>query len=179
MTTANEISGYVVGTWDIDAVHSDIEFVLRHMGVGRSRGRFDSFSGQIVTAENPLDSTVTADIDAASINTGQADRDNHVRSGDFLDVENHPTASFRSTGIRQDGANYVIDGEFTLHGKTQPVALNAELGGITDDGQGGKLLGLSAETTVNRTDFGVGPNGGAMLGEKVKINLEIEAQLRQ
>lgn len=179
MTTANEISGYVVGTWDIDAVHSDIEFVLRHMGVGRSRGRFDSFSGQIVTAENPLNSTVTADIDTASINTGQADRDNHVRSGDFLDVENHPTASFRSTGIRQDGANYVIDGEFTLHGKTQPVALNAELGGITDDGQGGKLLGLSAETTVNRTDFGVGPNGGAMLGEKVKINLEIEAQLRQ
>ncbi len=179
MTTTSEIPGYVVGTWDIDPVHSDVEFVLRHMGVGRSRGRFDSFSGQIVTAENPLDSTVTAEIDAASINTGQADRDNHVRSGDFLDVENHPTASFRSTGIRPDGENYVIDGEFTLHGTTQPVALKAELGGITDDGQGGKLIGLSAETTLNRSDFGVGPQGTAMLGEKVKVNLEIEAALRQ
>ena len=179
MTTSTKIENYTVGTWDIDSVHSEIEFTLRHMGVGRSRGRFDAFSGQVVTAEDPLQSSVTAEIDAASINTGQADRDNHVRSGDFLDVENHPTASFRSTGIRQDGENYVIDGEFTLHGKTQPVALNAELGGITDDGQGGKLIGLSAETTVNRTDFGVGPNGGAMLGEKVKINLEIEAQLRQ
>lgn len=178
MTTTTQIPGYVTGTWDIDAVHSDIEFTLRHMGVGRSRGRFDTFEGRIVTAENPLESSVTATIDTASINTGNADRDAHVRNADFLDVENHPTATFRSTAIREDGDEWAIDGEFTLHGVTKPVTLTAEPGGFTDDGQGGKLLGLSATTTINRTEFGVGPEGGAMLGEKVKITLDIEAALR-
>lgn len=178
MTATTQIENFTTGTWDIDAIHSEIAFTLRHMGVGRSRGRFDTFSGQVVTAEDPLQSSVTAEIDAASINTGQADRDAHVRSADFLDVDNHPKATFRSTGIRQDGEDFLIDGEFTLHGTTQPVTLKTELGGITDDGQGGKLLGLSAETTLNRTDFGVGPKGGAMLGEQVKITLDIEAALR-
>ncbi|MBQ6642420.1 MAG: YceI family protein [Saccharopolyspora sp.] len=178
MSSAAQIPGYAVGTYDIDSVHSDVEFALRHLGVGRSRGRFDGFRGEIVIAENPLDSTVTADIDPATINTGNADRDAHVRGSDFLDVETHPKAGFRSTGIRQDGDEYIIDGEFTLHGVTKPVALQAELGGFTDDGQGGTLLGISAGTTINRADFGVGPEGGAMLGEKVKITLEIEANLR-
>ena len=176
--TAITDTSYVVGTWDIDTVHSDIEFTLRHLGVGRSRGRFDSFEGQIVTAADPLESSVTATIDTASINTGNADRDAHVRTADFLDTDNHPAATFRSTGVRQDGENYVIDGEFTLHGVTQPISLSTEFGGITADGQGGKLIGLSATTTITRTDFGVGPEGGAMLGEKVKISLEIEAKLR-
>lgn len=178
MTATTRIPGYVTGTWDIDTVHSDIEFTLRHMGVGRSRGRFDKFEGQIVTADNPLESSVTATIDAASINTGQSDRDAHVRNADFLDVDNHPTLTFRSTAIREDGDDWVIDGDLTLHGVTKPVSLAAEIGGFTDDGQGGTLLGLSASTTINRTDFGVGPNGGAMLSEKVKITLDIEAALR-
>ena len=179
MTAVTQIPGYVTGTWDIDTVHSEIQFTLRHLGVGRSRGRFDSFTGEIVTAENPLDPSVTANIDPASINTGNGDRDAHVRSEDFLDVEKFPTAGFRSTALRQDGEDYVLDGEFTLHGVTEPISLDLELGGFTDDGQGGKLLGLTATTTIDRSDFGVGPDGGAMLGEKVKINLEIEAQLRQ
>ncbi|PRW65130.1 YceI family protein [Actinopolyspora mortivallis] len=178
MTDANQIPGYTTGTWDIDAVHSDIEFTLRHMGVGRSRGRFDKFEGQIVTAANPLESSVTATIDTASVNTGNTDRDAHVRAEDFLDTDNHPTATFRSTGIRENGDTWLIDGDFTLHGVTLPITLEAELGGFTDTSDGGKLLGLSASTTLNRTDFKVGPNGGAMLGEKVKINLEIEATLR-
>lgn len=177
-TTTSQFPGYVAGTWIIDPVHSAVEFTLRHMGVGRSRGRFDAFEGQIVTAENPQDSSVTATIDTASINTGNSDRDAHVRTADFLDVENFPTATFRSTSLRQDGDELVIDGEFTLHGVTQPVTLQAEVGGFTDTGDGGKLLGISASTTINRTDFGVGPAGGAMLGEKVKITLEIEAALR-
>ncbi|MBA8825789.1 polyisoprenoid-binding protein YceI [Saccharopolyspora lacisalsi] len=176
MTTSTSIPDYVVGTWNIDAVHSGIEFTLRHMGVGRSRGRFDSFEGEIVTAENPLDSSVTATIDAASFNTGNADRDAHVRNSDFLDVENHPTITFRSTAIREDGDEWAIDGELTLRGVTKPVTLSVEPGGFTDDGQGGKMLGGTASTTINRTDFGVGPDGGAMLGEKVKITLDIEAQ---
>lgn len=179
MTATVQIDNYTVGTWNIDPVHSEIQFSLRHMGVGRSRGRFDSFSGQITTAEDPLQSSVSAEIDMSSFNTGNADRDAHVRGADFLDVDNHPKATFRSTGIRQDGGELLIDGELTIRGKTQPVTLNAELGGITDDGQGGKVVGLSAETTINRTDFGVGPKGGAMLGEPVKITLDVEAALQQ
>lgn len=178
MSTATQIPGYVVGTFDIDSVHSDIEFTTRHLGVGRSRGRFDSFRGEIVTAEDPLESAVTAEIDAASINTANADRDAHVRSADFLDTENFPALSFRSTGIRADGDGYLIDGEFTLHGVTAQVSLEAELNGFTDNGQGGTLVGISASTTINRTDFGVGPDGGAILGEKIKITLEIEANSR-
>ena len=178
MSTATQIPGYVVGTFDIDSVHSDVEFTVRHLGVGRSPGRFDTFRGEIVTAENPLESTVTAEIDTDSINTGNADRDAHVRGSDFLDTDRFPTATFRSTGIRADGEDYLIDGEFTLHGVTKPVTLEAELGGFTDNGQGGTLIGISASTTVNRTDFGVGPEGGAMLGEKIKITLEIEANSR-
>ncbi|MGW3468061.1 YceI family protein [Saccharopolyspora sp. NPDC000995] len=173
MTATAQISGYVAGTWDIDTVHSDITYSVRHMGVGKSRGRFGSFQGEIVTAADPLESTVTATIDASSIETGNADRDAHVRNADFLDVEQFPTATFRSTGVRQDGDEFVIDGEFTLHGVTKPVSLQTELGGFAEG-----LLGLSAKVVLNRTDFGVGPAGGAMIGEKITINLDIEAKLR-
>ncbi|GAA4869699.1 YceI family protein [Saccharopolyspora cebuensis] len=174
MTTTEQVPGYTVGTWDIDPVHSAIEFSVRHMGVGKSRGRFQSFRGEIVTAENPLESSVTATIDTNSVDTGNADRDAHLANPDFLDSENHPTATFRSTAIRADGDDYVIEGEFTLHSVTRTIALETELGGITEEG----VLGLSAETTLNRTDFGVGPDGGAMVGEKVKLTIEVEAQLR-
>ncbi|MEU6266266.1 YceI family protein [Saccharopolyspora shandongensis] len=174
MTATAQIPGYVAGTWDIDTVHSDIQFTVRHMGVGKSRGRFGAFQGEIVTAADPLESTVTATIDTASIDTGNADRDAHVRNADFLDAEQFPTATFRSTGVRQDGEDFVIDGEFTLHGVTQPVSLETELGGFTEDG----LLGLSGKVVLNRTDFGVGPAGGALVGEKITITLDIEAKLR-
>ncbi|MEU5845561.1 YceI family protein [Saccharopolyspora shandongensis] len=174
MTATAQIPGYVAGTWDIDTVHSDIQFTVRHMGVGKSRGRFSAFQGEIVTAADPLESTVTATIDTASIDTGNADRDAHVRNADFLDAEQFPTATFRSTGVRQDGEDFVIDGEFTLHGVTKPVSLETELGGFTEDG----LLGLSGKVVLNRTDFGVGPAGGALVGEKITITLDIEAKLR-
>ncbi|MBB5152819.1 YceI family protein [Saccharopolyspora phatthalungensis] len=174
MTATAQIPGYVAGTWDIDPAHSNVEFSVRHMGVAKSRGRFGSFRGEIVTAADPLESTVTATIEAASIDTRQADRDAHLRSADFLDVEQFPTLTFRSTGVRQDGDDFVIDGEFTLRGVTKPVSLATELGGFTENG----LLGLSASVTINRTDFGVGPAGSAKVSEKVKITLDIEAQRR-
>ncbi|MEV4734378.1 YceI family protein [Saccharopolyspora sp. NPDC049426] len=173
MTATAQIPGYTTGTWDIDPVHSDILFSVRHMGVGKSRGRFGSFSAEIVTAEDPLQSSVTATIDVSSIDTRNADRDAHVRSADFFDAEQHPTATFRSTGIRQDGEDFLIDGEFTLKGVTKPVTLTTELNGFSEN-----LLGISATTTINRTDFGVGQPGGAVVGEKITITLDIEAQLR-
>src|SRR5947209_8665907 len=119
--TAVQIPGYVVGTWDIDPTHSTVGFSVRHMMVSKVRGYFRDFSGEIVTAENPTDSSVTASIDLASIDTRQEQRDAHIRSADFFDVENHPTMTFRSTAVRTDGADWQVEGELTLKGNTRPV----------------------------------------------------------
>lgn len=174
MTTSTTIPGYTVGTWDIDPVHSTVEFSVRHMGVGKVRGRFTRFHAEIVGAENPLDSSVTATIEADSFDSGSPDRDNHVRSADFLDVENFPTITFRSTGARPNGEDYIIDGELTVRGVTKQVSLDTELGGFGDG-----LVGLSASTTINRNDFGVGTSTPlAVVGDKIKITLDIEATLR-
>jgi polyisoprenoid-binding protein YceI len=100
------IPGYVTGTWTIDPVHSEVSFVVRHMMVSKVRGRFDKFEGTITTAPDPLQSTVTADVDLSSVNTGNETRDNHVRSEDFFHIEKHPTMSFRSTAVRPDGDNF-------------------------------------------------------------------------
>src|SRR6185437_9604599 len=99
MTTAVTIPGYLVGTWNIDPVHSDVSFSVRHMMVSKVKGRFGSFSGTIVTAESPLESTVAAEIDLNSIDTNNAQRDNHIRSADFFEVEKNPTMTFSSTSI--------------------------------------------------------------------------------
>src|SRR5580700_734308 len=108
--TAVEIPGYVAGTWSIDPVHSEVSFVVRHMMVSKVRGRFDKFEGTIVTAEDPLLSSVNATVDLSSINTGQEQRDAHIRSADFFEVESHPTLTFHSTGVRPDGDNFLLDG---------------------------------------------------------------------
>src|ERR1700749_1894442 len=112
--TAVEIPGYVAGTWAIDPVHSEVSFVVRHMMVSKVRGRFDKFDGTIVTAEDPLQSSVTAKVDLTSINTGQEQRDAHIRSADFFEVEKHPFMTFASTGVRVDGSNFQLDGDLTL-----------------------------------------------------------------
>ncbi|WP_419995195.1 YceI family protein [Streptomyces boninensis] len=177
MTTATTIPGYLTGTWTIDPVHSDASFTVRHLGISKVRGRFDNVEGTIVTAENPLESTVTATIPAASVNTNNEQRDGHVRAEDFLDVENHPTLSFRSTGVRaEDEETFLVDGELTLRGVTRPVTLKVELGGFGDGLQGGKVIGLSGSTEINRKDFGItGGPAGAAVSEKITISLDIEA----
>src|SRR3712207_2011496 len=129
-STAVQIPGYVVGTWDIDAAHSTVGFSVRHMMVSKVRGYFRQFSGELVTAENPEQSSVTATIDLASIDTRQEQRDAHIRSADFFDVENHPTMTFRSTAVRTDGADWIVEGELTLKGNTRPVTLELELNGL-------------------------------------------------
>ena len=117
------IPGYVAGTWTIDPVHSEVGFSVRHMMVSKVRGRFNTFSGQIVTGENPLGSSVTAEIDLASIITGNEQRDEHIRSADFFEVETYPTMTYRSTGVRVEGDEYILDGELTLKGVTKSVPL--------------------------------------------------------
>ena len=181
--SATTIPGYVVGTWDIDPVHSDVSIIARHFAVSKVRGSFGTFSGEIVTAENPLESSVTASIDAASVDTKNSDRDNHIRSADFLDVASHPTITFRSTAIKPAEEGFVLEGDLTLHGVTKPVALNLELSGFGPDAFGGTRVGFSATTTVLRSDYDMKFNavletGGAVVSDKLQVALEIEAVLR-
>jgi polyisoprenoid-binding protein YceI len=183
--TRTQTPGYVVGTWDIDPVHSDVSFTVRHMMVSKVRGRLGTFSGEIVTAPEFADSAVTATVDATSIDTGNAQRDGHLRTADFFAVATHPTWTFRSTGIRADGdGEYALDGELTIKGVTRPVTFDLEVNGFGPDAYGGTRAGFSATTTINRNDFGVDiamplDGGGVVVSDKVQIALEIEAVLRQ
>jgi polyisoprenoid-binding protein YceI len=189
MTTLSptvEIPGYVAGTWDIDPIHSEVSFVVRHMVVSKVRGRFNEFEGTIITADDPLASSVKATVAAGSIDTNQEQRDAHVRSADFLDVESHPTISFTSTGLRPEGEHFVLHGELTIRGVTKPVSLDLEFNGFGPDLHGGTRVGFSATTEINRQDFGVsyngpipGANNGMVLSDKIALTLEIEAVLRQ
>ncbi|WP_224388178.1 YceI family protein [Pseudonocardia sp. ICBG1293] len=183
MTAATTIPGYVVGTWDIDPVHSDVAFVVRHMMVSKVRGRFEKVSGELVTAEKLEDSTVTATVDASSITTGNDQRDGHIRSADFFEVEKYPEWTFRSTGIAAKGEDYVLTGDLTLKGVTRPVELDLELNGFGPDAWGGTRAGFTAKTTIKRSEFGVDielpmDGGGVVVSEKVGVELEIQAVLR-
>jgi polyisoprenoid-binding protein YceI len=181
-----EIPGYVAGTWDIDPVHSEVGFSVRHMAVSKVRGRFDKFEGVVVTGEDPLSSTVTATIDATSINTNNEQRDGHIKSADFFEVEAHPTWTFTTTGVKADGDDYLLSGDLTIKGTTKPVTLKLELNGVGPDAYGGTRAGFSATGDISRSDFGVnfngpipGVSGGVIVSEKVALHLEIEAVLRQ
>ena len=181
-TTQTSIPGYVAGTWTIDPVHSEVGFSVRHMMVSKVRGRFATFSGKLVTGENPLDSSVTAEIDLASIITGSEQRDQHIRSADFFEVETYPTMTYRSTGIREDGGEFVIDGELTLKGVTKSVPLTLELNGFGPDPFGGTRAGFTATGELSRSEFNVSfnapmANGGAVVADKISLSLEIEAVL--
>jgi polyisoprenoid-binding protein YceI len=180
--TELQVPGYTAGTWTIDPVHSHVGFVIKHLMVSKVRGRFTGFSGTITTAEDPAASTVAVTIDATSIDTDNGMRDDHVRSADFFDAENHPTLAFSSTGIRHEEGEYFIDGELTIRGTTRPVTLTLETPAFGPSPQGGTKAGFSATTEINRIDFGVSyngpiPGGGVALGEKVQIVLDVEADL--
>jgi polyisoprenoid-binding protein YceI len=181
--TTTTIPGYVAGTWTIDPIHSEVGFAVRHMMVSKVRGKFKKFSGELVTGENPLDSSVTAEIDLASIETGAEQRDDHIRSADFFEVETYPTMTYRSTGVRADGDDYVVDGELSLKGVTKQVPLKLELNGFGPDPFGGTRAGFTATAEINRREFNVNfsapmQNGGAVVADKITIQLEIEAVLK-
>jgi polyisoprenoid-binding protein YceI len=178
-----QIPGYVAGTWTIDPVHSEVGFSVRHMMVSKVRGKFTKFGGELVTADDLLGSSVTAEIDLSSIETGAEQRDGHLRSPDFFDTENHPLMTYRSTGIRQGGDDFIVDGELTLKGVTRSVPLKLELNGFGPDAYGGTRAGFTATAEINRQDFGVSWNaamehGGVVVSDKVAIHLEIEAVLQ-
>jgi polyisoprenoid-binding protein YceI len=179
-TTNVQIPELTAGTWTIDASHSDVSFSVRHLMVSKVKGSFRTFAGAIEVGDDQLASSVTASIEVASIDTRDEGRDNHLRSGDFFEVEKYPTMTYRSNAIRPTSDGYVVDGELTLHGVTRPVALGLEFNGVSTDPWGGTRAGFSAAAEINRKDFGVDihmplDGGGVVVGDKIKVSLEIEA----
>ena len=177
------ITDLTSGVWNVDPVHSSIGFVARHLMVSKVRGGFTSFSGTITIAENPLESKVEATVDVTSTSTGDDTRDAHLKSPDFFDAEKYPTMTLASTGIEADGKDYVLRTDLTIKGITKPVDFELEFDGVSGDPWGGTRAGFSAEAEVNRKDWGLEWNvvletGGVMLGEKVKIQLDVEAVLQ-
>jgi polyisoprenoid-binding protein YceI len=168
--------------WQFDPAHSSIAFTVRHMMVTKVRGEFAAWLGTLdLDAEHPERSSVTVDIDAASIDTRVADRDTHLRSADFLDVANFPRLTFRSTRVERTAPDTLaIHGDLTIRGVTRPVVLTAEMNGPVKDAWGGTRAGFSARTAIERKDFGLVWNmaleaGGFVVGDRVEIQLEIEA----
>jgi polyisoprenoid-binding protein YceI len=183
MPTTTTVPGYVTGTWTLDKVHSAVTFTVRHLMVSKVRGRFTNFDAELVTAENPLESRLRATVDLNSIDTDNADRDAHIRSADFFEVERYPALTYQSTGIREAGDHFVVDGDLTLHGVTRPVALALEVNGFQARTPfGDSRAGFSATTEIDRRDFDISYNmpldgGGVVLGDRIQVSIEVEAIL--
>lgn len=170
----------VAGTYELDPSHSSADFQVRHLGLSKVRGGFAVESGTLVVAEDPTQSTVEVALDAASFDSGAADRHTHVKSADFLDVEQYPKLTFRSTAVRQSGDDWKVDGELTVRDVTRPVTLDVEFEGATKDPWGNTKIGFSAETEIDREDFGITWNqaletGGVLVGKNVKIMIDVQA----
>ncbi|MFN2614681.1 MAG: YceI family protein [Actinomycetota bacterium] len=169
------------GTWVVDRAHSTVEFSVRHLMVSKVRGGFGTFDASLNIAEKPEDSSVTATIDASSINTRDEKRDAHLRSADFFDTETFPTWTFRSVGLRPtSNRTFALDGELTIRGVSKPVTLAVEYGGLVDDPWGNTRAIFSAETEIDREEFGLTWNqaleaGGVLVSRNVTIELEIQA----
>jgi len=183
-TTTRSFEGLTIpapGTFAIDASHSSVEFVARHLMVSKVRGRFDSFAGTITVADDPLASSVEVSIDAASANTGESGRDQHLTSPDFFAVEEHPTIGFRSTAVRHvGGGDFEIDGELTIRGISRPVTLPASLEGVAGDPWGGQRVAFESTIEVDREEWGLTWNqaletGGVLVAKKVKLELAVQA----
>lgn len=168
------------GTYAIDTSHSEVSFTARHAGVARVRGRFADYDGTIVVGDDLAGSSARARIAAASVDTGDPNRDTHLRSTDFFDAKARPEWHFQSTGVRADGENLVLTGDLTINDVTKPVDLDVEYHGTATDPYGNQRLGFSAQTQVSRKDFGLTWNvaleaGGVLVGDKVRIGIEVSA----
>ncbi len=164
--------GFIAGTWQLDPAHSDVGFVVGHLVVSKVHGRFDAFSGTVVTDENLARTSVNVSIEAASVNTHLPVRDNQVRSADFLDAEHFPNITFVSTAVREESGRYFVDGDLTVNG-------------FSPDTFGANRASFSATTTIDRNDFGVSFNApipglshAMLLSDSVTINLDVEAVLQ-
>ena len=167
------------GIWDLDPAHTTVGFVGRHLMITKVRGRFSGVTGTVTVPEDRLQSSVTATIDMASVDTRDDSRDAHLRNEDFFDVERHPTMTFTSTEVRQDGGDFVLVGDLTIKGVTRSVELDLDFDGVSGDPWGGTRAGFTAKGEINRKDWGLEWNvaletGGVLVGEKVKIELDVQ-----
>ena len=168
------------GTFALDPAHTEVAAIARHLVVSKVRGTFGGTTGTIVIADDPLQSSVTASIPAATINTNSTDRDNHLRSADFLDVENHPTLDFRSTSIvSHKGAEFVVRGDLTIRGVTREVDLKVEFDGVAKSPWGQEVVAFTATTEFDREEFGITWNqaletGGVLVGKKIAVQISAE-----
>jgi len=180
-TARGEVVVPTGGVWTIDTAHSTVGAVARHLMVTKVRGRFTSFGGTVHVADPFEGSRVEVTIDASSIDTGTPQRDDHLRSPDFLDVENHPTIEFRSTGFEPTGdATFRLDGDLTIRGITKRVRLDAEYLGLAADAYGNSRISFSATGEIDREEFGMTWNqaletGGMLVSKRLQIELDVQA----
>ncbi|GIF00049.1 YceI family protein [Paractinoplanes rishiriensis] len=171
------------GVWEIDSGHTEVAFIGRHFMLTKVRGRFTGITGAITVADDPAASTIEVGIDMASVESGNATRDEHLRSAELFDVAAYPTAAFRSAGIVWQGAGGTVDGELTIHGVTRRVSLEVEFEGYARDPWGGHRAVASARTRIDREDFGITWNmaletGGLLVSKEIQIEINLEAVLK-
>jgi len=181
MTALASDLGITAGTWNIDPAHSEVTFKIRHL-MSKVRGVFTDFSGSITVADDVADSTATAEIKVASVDTRHPDRDNHIRSNDILGTEEFPVMTFATNGVRAEDGEYFVDGTLTIKGVARPVTLEVEFNGVGQDPWGGTRAGFTATTSISRKEYGIEFNvplqgDKALLGDKVEIQLEVQAVL--
>lgn len=182
-TTSTETTGLAAatGTWVIDPAHTNLGFSARHAMVAKVRGNFGEFAGSFtIDGANPANSSAELTIQAASIDTKVADRDAHLKSADFLDVEVYPTITFTSTSVAVQGSDIVVTGDLTIHGVTKSVDVTYELVGVSQDPWGNTKIGFEGSAKISRKDFGLVWNaaletGGVLVGDEIKLNLDVEA----
>jgi len=175
------VSTAVATTWQVDPVHSHVEFAVRHLMIATVKGRFAEVSGTLTAGEDDLDSaSIELTIPVASVDTHEAQRDGHLRSADFFEADTYPAIRFRSTRITKAGdGTFEVAGHLTIRDVTKPIALTVHAGGRARDPWGGERIAYSAETRINRKDFGLRWNqvletGGVAVGDDVKISVELE-----
>ncbi len=174
------LAALTTGTLTVDASHSTVAFVARHLMVAKTRGRFTDYTGTVTIADNPLESKLEAVVQAASLTTDDEGRDGHLKSADFFEVETYPTLTLVSTGIEPRGADYVLHADLTIRGITKSVDFDLAFEGVATDPWRNTKAGFTAETEISRKEWGLEWNaaletGGVLVGDKVKIILEIEA----
>jgi polyisoprenoid-binding protein YceI len=170
-------SGLTPGVWTLDMSHSEIGFTVRHAGISKVRGRFTDASAEARVGASLADASLHATVKTASFDSGDANRDEHVKGADFFDVEKYPEMTFRATSVEGDGEDYTLTGDLTIRGITKPVELEVEFTGVAVDPFGATRAGFSAECEISRKEFGLTWNaaleaGGLLVSDKVKINVE-------
>jgi polyisoprenoid-binding protein YceI len=173
-------TGLTAGTWTLDPSHTEASFTVRHAGISKVRGTIGVTEGSITIGDDLEATAVSVTLDPATVSTGDANRDGHLKSPDFFEIEKFDTWTFVSTGVREDGDKHIIAGDLTIHGVTKPVELATEFNGTAEDPFGNTRAGFEASVVISRKDFGLVWNaalaaGGVLVSDKITISLDVSA----